>query len=194
MSAFEQQLLNQQMDREEVVSHEKRDEENREQFSSEDEQRRYQAFRQGGSFIRLYEELQKEGLEDGDYKVTLRRVTPTVTSGGKPTVRFMYRLEDNYEFRNEELPNVHVNSSASNEWNEQANTNYAIRTLGDLFAVLGLRDPDMSATDFVQHCADILNEFVENNDKPFEAKITCSRPNLGGRQMIFYRVDPKIKA
>ena len=147
------------------------------------------AFKAGRSRRNLYEELSAQGIEDGKYLVQLVKVTQAKTSAGNPIVRFTYKLAEEYIFGTEELVNVHINTTSTDEWNADYNTNFALQTLGTLYDVLGaVEGTEMDTTSLV---ADLQSQLEAGlNLKTFEANIRSQKNTRDGRTMVFYTVYP----
>ena len=192
MSKIQQAINNQRDEREAAVKDDALAElEMREDFPEQEqkEEREAQAFRQGKSRRNLYEELSAQGIEDGKYLVQLVKVTQAKTSAGNPIVRFTYKLAEEYIFGTEELVNVHINTTSTDEWNADYNTNFALQTLGTLYDVLGaVEGTEMDTTSLV---ADLQSQLEAGlNLKTFEANIRSQKNTRDGRTMVFYTVYP----
>lgn len=166
------------------------DENRREEFIKEEqkEEQERNAFALGKSRRNLYEELSKEGIEEDRYSVNLTKVTTATTAGGKPIVRFTYRLAESYEFKGEELANVHINTTSSDEWNEQYNTNFALQTLGTLYDVVGADDEgvEMTTQGIVSALQSQLDEGL--NEKEFMVNVRKNKSTANGSTAVFYTV------
>ena len=192
MGKIQQAINNQRDEREAAVKDDALAElEMREDFPEQEqkEEREAQAFRQGKSRRNLYEELSAQGIEDGRYLVQLVKVTQAKTSAGNPIVRFTYKLAEEYIFGTEELVNVHINTTSTDEWNADYNTNFALQTLGTLYDVLGaVEGTEMDTTSLV---ADLQSQLEAGlNLKTFEANIRSQKNTRDGRTMVFYTVYP----
>ena len=192
MSKIQQAINNQRDEREAAVKDDALAElEMREDFPEQEqkEEREAQAFKQGKYRRNLYEELSAQGIEDGKYLVQLVKVTQAKTSAGNPIVRFTYKLAEEYIFGTEELVNVHINTTSTDEWNADYNTNFALQTLGTLYDVLGaVEGTEMDTTSLV---ADLQSQLEAGlNLKTFEANIRSQKNTRDGRTMVFYTVYP----
>ena len=192
MSKIQQAIDNQRDEREAAVKDDALAElEMREGFPEQEqkEEREAQAFKQGKSRRNLYEELSAQGIEDGKYLVQLVKVTQAKTSAGNPIVRFTYKLAEEYIFGTEELVNVHINTTSTDEWNADYNTNFALQTLGTLYDVLGaVEGTEMDTTSLV---ADLQSQLEAGlNLKTFETNIRSQKNTRDGRTMVFYTVYP----
>ena len=177
-----------QANKDDIIS----EEEARDEFVKNEQQdaREAEAFKMGKSRRNLYDELSQEGIEDGQYTVTLQKVATSVTSGGKPIVRFTYRLEEEYQFKGEELRNVHINTTSSDEWNEQYETNFALQTLGQMYELLGADDDvDMNTKAIAAGLQEQLELGLK--EKTFEANVRAQRIVQDGRKLVFYTVYPQ---
>ena len=163
----------------------------REDFQKEEqkEEQERNAFKLGKSRRNIYEELSREGIEDGRYTVRLMKVATATTRGGKPIVRFTYRLAEPYIYKEDELTNVTVNTTSSDEWNTVYNTNFALQTLGTLYDVLGATEgTEMDTASLV---ADLQSQLEAGlNKKTFEANIRSQKNTRDGMTMVFYTVYP----
>ena len=148
------------------------------------------AFKAGRSRRNLYEELSQEGIEDDRYTVMLTKVATAKTAGGKPIVRFTYKLAETYEFKGEDLANVHINTTSSDEWNEEYNTNFAMQTLGTLYEILGAEESFSEPT--TQNIVNALQEQLEAGlkDKEFDVNTRAQRIRNDDRNLVFYTVYP----
>ena len=192
MSKINQALDNQRDERAEESNELIAEQEARDNFVK-DEQKESQeldAFRQGKSRRNLYEELSQEGIEDDRYEVVLTKVATAKTAGGKPIVRFTYKLVETYEFKGEELANVHINTTSSDEWSEEYNTNFAMQTLGTLYEILGAKEDFEEPT--TQAIVNSLQAQIEDglNEKTFEVNTRAQRIRNADRQLVFYTVYP----
>lgn len=174
---------------EDIISEEER----RDNFVKEEQQedREKEAFKLGKSRRNLYEELSREGIEDGQYTLTVQKVTAATTAGGKPIIRLTYRLEEEYQFKGEDLRNVHINITSSDEWNDQYQTNFALQTLGQMFDILGASDEDVEMS--TQGIVTALQEQLDAglNEKTFEANVRARRIRQDDNNLVFYTVYPK---
>ena len=166
----------------------------REDFQKEEqkEEQERNAFRLGKSRRNIYEELSREGIEDGRYKVRLMKVATATTRGGKPIVRFTYRLAEPYIYKEDELTNVTVNTTSSDEWSTVYNTNFALQTLGTLYDILSA-DEGFDEAVTQQVIADLQEQLEAGlSDKEFEADIKVTKLKAErGNEMVFYTVYPQ---
>lgn len=193
MSKISQQLENTRQERSQEQLDILKEEEMREQFNKDDQRQKQdmQAFRKGTSRRNLYDELSREGIEPGRYKVNLVKVAPAKTAGGVEIVRFTYRLAEPYEYNNDMLSNVHVNNTSSDEWNEERQTNYALQNLGTLYHVLDAEESfadDADTKEIVEALQQQLDDGL--NEKEFEVNINVNKTTNNGRTMVFYQVYP----
>lgn len=193
MSKISQQLENTRQERSQEQLDLLKEEDMREQFDKDDQRKKQetQAFKQGKSRRNLYDELSREGIEPGRYKVNLVKVAPAKTAAGVEIVRFTYRLTEPYEYENDMLNNVHVNNTSSNEWNEERQTNYALQNLGTLYGVLDAEESfadDASTKEIVEALQQQLDDGLK--EKEFEVNINVNKTTNDGRTMVFYQVYP----
>lgn len=169
------------------------DEATREGFTA-DEQKDSQeraAFQAGKSRRNLYEELSKVGVDEGEYAATLVKVATAKTSTGKAIVRFTYRLEEDYLFGVESLRNVHINTTATDDWNTEHQTNFALRTLGNLYAELEANDDiaEVTTQNVVNHLQSQLEDGLA--ERHLNIFVSPRRINSQGKDMVFYTVYVK---
>lgn len=200
MSVFDTYQLNQQMDREVAPDQQELDEARREKFLSEDEAKRnMKEFYGGYSQLQLYEKLQKQGIESGEYKVYLKKANFTKTSGGKPIVRFTFRLAEEYIFSPDEghedvaLKNVTINSQTSAEWNSTANMDFAIRTMAGYFQILNIPEPKDVSEVTHENLAKTITKFVEENEVEIPVRVKTTKLTSDRGTAVFYNVTPILR-
>ncbi len=146
------------------------------------------AFKSGRNRSNVYNELSKEGIKEGKYKVNLVNVVAATTAGGKPIVRFNYKLVDDYTFGEQVLKNVHINTTSSDEWNEEYETNFALQMLGELYEALSLDTEleDISTEALVKE----LTEFILDGlkDVAIEVNVKVQKVSNSDIDMVFYSV------
>lgn len=146
------------------------------------------AFKSGRTRNNVYNELSKEGIKEGKYKVNLVKVVAATTSGGKPIVRFTYKLVDDYTFKEQTLKNVHINTTSSDEWNQEYETNFALQMLGELYEALSLDTEleDISTEALVKE----LTEFILDGlkDVAIEVNVKVQKVSNSDIDMVFYSV------
>lgn len=190
MSKINQALDNARDERAEETNELIAEQERRDDFIKEEqtEQRELEAFKTGKSRRNLYQELSEVGIDDDEYTVMLTKVTTAKTAGGKPIVRFTYKLAEPYEFKEEELVNVHINTTSSDEWNEEYNTNFAMQTLGTVFEILSAEETfeDVTTQNIVKALQTQLDDGLK--EKEFRVRTRKNVSKAQGRSLVFYTV------
>lgn len=85
-------------------------------------------YNSGNTMTKLF----KEGLRSGNYLVKLVNVKEGTTRAGDPIVRFVYEIDEPYEFGEDVLTNVRITTTFTNgikQDNEGNDVNYAVDQL-----------------------------------------------------------------
>lgn len=167
----------------------------RDTFNSDDARKIYEA---GKKRRNVYEDINRTGLENGEYSVNLVNITLAKTANGSDVVRFQYRMADDYIFEEEAIRSVHFNTSSVDQFHPLYERNFAWEQIGQLVDALELDDSNvkMTTADMVKFLSDAIQAGA--NEKAFNVTLRKRVTNTktfsgdketGTRQNIFYNVS-----
>lgn len=153
--------------------------------------------------------LFQEGLRSGNYLVKLVNVKESTTRAGDPIVRFVYEIDEPYEFGEDVLTNVRITTTFTNgikQDNEGNDVNYAVDQLKlaiyDVVTSMVKQNMEVKQEEVSVLESDSVPELIEglhnllnkadnaNVSRSQEAYVkTTKMPSInGGNDAIFYAV------
>ena len=172
----------------------------RDNFTDADEETRKtrEMYEAGKKRRNVYDEINRVGIENGEYSVNLVNITLAKTANGNQVVRFQYRMADDYIFQEEAIRSLHFNTSSVDEFHPLYDRNFAWEQIGQLVDSLELDDSNLKLTteDMVKFLSDAIKAGA--NEKAFNVTLRKRVTNTktfsgdketGTRQNIFYNVS-----
>lgn len=159
----------------------------------------------GNTMTKLFQ----EGLRSGNYLVKLINVKESTTRAGDPIVRFVYEIDEPYEFGEDILTNVRITTTFTNgikQDNEGNDVNYAVDQLKlaiyDVVTSMMKQNMEVKQEEVKVLESDSVPELIEglhnllnkadnaNISRSQEAYVkTTKMPSInGGNDAIFYAV------
>ena len=147
----------------------------REAFNAEDEEKRYKDFwSKMTDYDNAYQKVYNEGIEDGDYLLSLVSIRLSRTRKGDEQIVCKWQLEESYIVDDVEINKLKFTTFSNNQFYSGLGTNPALRLLKGIYRAYQLPEPKVfTINDLIKNVEDQV--LKQEKIKIVKGRVTSQR-------------------